>query len=233
MRHGKERLELSGVVNRLQTADRHAVLAAAVRLWQTSLVRFHFSTFKCIKVERKICFDQTSRRNVYFQMCQPLQQHTAQNCQGAVACQNWPGENAALGSFNTVSYSDASTFDGVVVRADDVSVICGGASTSNFEFVLNCFSAHFAKCCSQGTPANGIARSLVLNIKCANVSDPYPMFVHEVDGEVLLLLSSIPIFCSSLVFVVVQYFHLLPSSIPIPIFSSSLSLSLYSTFFSH
>ena len=54
-----------------------------------------------------------------------------------------------MGSFSTVTYSDATQFDGVIVRA------------------------------SQGTVANGIARSVVINVICSNVTDPYPVFVGE------------------------------------------------------
>lgn len=32
---------------------------------------------------------------------------------------------------------------------------------------------------NQGTAANGVARSLVLNVICSNVTDPFPVFVHE------------------------------------------------------
>ena len=81
------------------------------------------------------------------------------NCAGAMACQRWDmgKETASLGEFSTVSYADATAFEGVVVRAD------------------------------QGTVANGIARSMVLNVKCAKKSEPYPRFVSEATGVSFLI----------------------------------------------
>ena len=69
--------------------------------------------------------------------------------------QTWPPAlSASLGDASTLTYSDGVDFDGVVVRAD------------------------------RGTVVDGISRSVVLKIECANESEAHPTFVEEVSNIV-------------------------------------------------
>jgi hypothetical protein len=87
--------------------------------------------------------------NVFFNLCQPVQTNNplTTNCGGAQACQQWPGDSASLGQFNTVNYADIQ--NGVLLTA------------------------------TGGSFLDGVSRQLSLQILCANVSDPYPMFTNE------------------------------------------------------
>jgi hypothetical protein len=85
----------------------------------------------------------------YFNFCQPISTTRLPNCQGAAACQQWPGGTASLGQFANVTYIDVD--NGVAVFATDGS-----------QFGTN-------------TPV----RQMLLTILCANASDPYPTFTSE------------------------------------------------------
>ena len=77
--------------------------------------------------------------NIFYQVCGPLVQHNSGTCGGAMICQQWAGgsgvnESASLGSYSTASYMDATSFDGVVLRADQVTFCL---------FVFHCGENHF------------------------------------------------------------------------------------------
>jgi hypothetical protein len=64
---------------------------------------------------------------VFFNLCQPVQTNNplTTNCGGAQACEQWPGDSASLGQFNTVNYTDIP--NGVQVTAMGGSMLDGVA----------------------------------------------------------------------------------------------------------
>jgi hypothetical protein len=63
--------------------------------------------------------------NIFFNLCQPVQTNGpfTNNCGGAQACQQWTGDSASLGQFNTVNYTDIQ--NGVLLTATGGSSVDG------------------------------------------------------------------------------------------------------------
>jgi hypothetical protein len=81
------------------------------------------------------CYQGRTPWNFYFNLCQPIRTigPFTNNCGGAQACQQWTGDSASLGQFNTVNYTDIT--NGVQVTATGGSVLDGVARHMNLQIL--------------------------------------------------------------------------------------------------